>query len=118
MALPTDYQDAYQAFANQLECLMALVTLAECDRCQLKIAADQLQQLFQSQILTLSSAGAHLPQSLQSLQVEIDKQLRLLNMDLLFWQSAHRPETRQQRQTQMQNRLTLLGQYCAAVLVA
>jgi len=55
-------------------------------------------------------------QRLQSFQVEINKQLRLLGMDVLFLKSARQVTTIAQRRSQMGDRVQILIQYCDAVL--
>ncbi|XGV88480.2 MAG: heterocyst frequency control protein PatD [Limnothrix sp. BL-A-16] len=49
----------------------------------------------------------------QSLQVEIYKQLRLLETDWAFLRMARQPATFAQRRSTMQERLKLLQGYCA-----
>ncbi|MBD2554397.1 heterocyst frequency control protein PatD [Limnothrix sp. FACHB-708] len=49
----------------------------------------------------------------QSLQVEIYKQLRLLETDWAFLRMARQPATFAQRRSTMQERLKLLQNYCA-----
>jgi hypothetical protein len=53
---------------------------------------------------------------LQALNVEINKQLKLLRMDCLFLQTAKQPATIAQRQAQMLKRLDLLKAYGEAIL--
>ena len=49
-----------------------------------------------------------------SLQVEIDKQLKMLGVDLSMLQSARKLDTWQKRHRQAGDRLTLLLRYCSA----
>lgn len=96
----------------------------------LKSAIAQLQQHFHSEILGLEDpqrlpphdlGGALDPgiaQRLRSLQVEIDKQLKLLAMDVLFLQTARQATTLDQRLQQMGDRLERVDRYCAIVLEA
>jgi hypothetical protein len=55
---------------------------------------------------------------LRAIQVEIDKQLKLLAMDVLFLQTARQATTAEQRQRQMSDRLEQIERYCALVLSA
>jgi hypothetical protein len=52
----------------------------------------------------------------QAIHVEINKQLRLLNTDVLFLRSAKQAVTQDQRLQQMRDRLTLLARYCEMIL--
>jgi hypothetical protein len=112
-----DYYQPYQQFKQDVETLRNdLRSDAEADRLKLAIAA--LQNYFQTQIWTLDlhSLGSTVEHQVQSIQVEIDKQLRLINMDALFLQAARQETTRIQRRQQIDQRLHLLLQYCNAVL--
>ena len=85
---------------------------------ELRSALTELQKEFQGEICTLnlddlSDSEAH---RVRSIWVEIDKQLRLLGMDISFVQAARQPETLQKRLAQMQERLKMLMSYCEALL--
>lgn len=80
----------------------------------LRLLFQQLQTQFQQQVLTLDTS--RLEGAIPSLHTEMAKQLRLLNMDLMFLQTARQPETARQRTEQMGDRLRLLMRYCDAVL--
>lgn len=80
-------------------------------------AFKETQQQFQ-QILTLNldaEIANQMPQ-MQSLQTEINKQLRLFGIDIVFLQTARHSAKSQQRQTQMGDRLCLIMQYCDRLL--
>ncbi|MCC5899209.1 MAG: heterocyst frequency control protein PatD [Phormidium sp. BM_Day4_Bin.17] len=79
----------------------------------LTVQVSNLQQWFQQ---TLLSPESDRPQSEQSLLVELHKQLRLLATDAAFLQSAKTPQTQQQRQQQMGDRLSTLQRYCNYLL--
>ena len=72
-----------------------------------------LQQWFQQNFL---ASDGDRPDSEQSLLVEIHKQLRLLATDAAFLQTAKTPQTQQQRQQQIRDRLTTLNRYCDHLL--
>lgn len=72
-----------------------------------------LHQWFQQTLLT---SDGNRPHSEQSLLVEIHKQLRLLATDAAFLQTAKTPQTQQQRQQQIRDRLTTLNRYCDHLL--
>lgn len=87
-------------------------------RAELQPIFAQLQQQFQQQIVTLNLEGLEgaIASLLASLHTEMGKQIRLLGMDLMFLQTARQPETRQQRLTQIGDRLRLLISYCDAAM--
>lgn len=88
------------------------------DRASLKPSIMKLQQIFQNQILTLNldTFDPILAHQVQSLHVEMDKQLKLLSMDAMFLQAAKQSATVEQRLQQASDRFTLLIQYCDVIL--
>ncbi|HIK53741.1 MAG TPA: heterocyst frequency control protein PatD [Synechococcales cyanobacterium M55_K2018_004] len=116
--LPEIFRHEYKIFQRSLQSLQGLATLANPDIRAVQAAVLESQQLFQTCVLPLDLElvdGAIAPR-LQSIQTEIGKQLRLLGMDVTFWQTARQPITLQQRQQQVCERIALLQQYCAVVL--
>jgi polyhydroxyalkanoate synthesis regulator protein len=81
-------------------------------------ALSDVQQLFKEQILTrsLDQLPGDMVASVQSYRTEIHKQMRLLETDVMFFQTARQPATRQQRLSQMSQRLKTLIGYCDALL--
>ncbi|NJM48370.1 MAG: heterocyst frequency control protein PatD [Alkalinema sp. RU_4_3] len=113
------YLDQYQIFQ------IAVVKLAKDltpprDRsaAELKGHLTDLQVTFSQTIARIDLTDIPPPANhrLQSLQVEIAKELRLLQVDGLFLQTAKQPETVAHRQQQIQNRLATLLRYCSIVL--
>jgi hypothetical protein len=90
----------------------------EADGATLEPEVLKLQQFFQNQILKLdgNELSPELEQRIYSFQVEIDKQLRLLGMDIMFLQAARQEATGSQRRSQVSDRLSTLIRYCEAVL--
>lgn len=84
----------------------------------LKPEVTKLQQFFQTKILTLNTdeLPSGVGQRMQSYQVEIDKQLRLLGMDVMFLQAARKAGTGEQRRKQVSDRVLTLIRYCDALL--
>lgn len=116
--LPDSGRQPYTDFEQRLQGLQALVTQANPDGRAVQSYFLETQQLFQQRIahsegeaLALTDAG-----KLHAIHIEMHKQLRLLATDVMFLQTARQPLTRQQRQAQMRDRLTLLQRYCQAVL--
>jgi hypothetical protein len=112
--LPSASKSHYQQFQRSVEELQT--TLAHAPALKTAIAA--LQTLFQTQIWNADrqTLEPKLEQQIHSINVEIDKQLRLLTMDGFFLQSARQENTIEQRKQQMRDRLALLLRYCDGVL--
>lgn len=139
--IPEIYQRWYQEFCQhvgQLRVYMAQpLSPAEPQALVMRVAflkseITKLQHNFRDGILSLtaiadSTASENDPamvnellpeiaHRLRAIQVEIDKQLKLLAMDVLFLQTARQTTTAEQRQQQMSDRLEQLERYCALVL--
>ncbi|MBW4517180.1 MAG: heterocyst frequency control protein PatD [Timaviella obliquedivisa GSE-PSE-MK23-08B] len=76
----------------------------------------KFQEIFLKVQQRSSEVDEELGVKTQSYQTEIDKQLRLLSIDLMFLKSARQPATREQRWVMMGDRLHLLVVYCDALL--
>ncbi|MBW4472025.1 MAG: heterocyst frequency control protein PatD [Stenomitos rutilans HA7619-LM2] len=122
-ALPLLHQQRYEAFQQLLG--QVAQTIAQGDSAllyepstvvQAKVA--DLQQFFRQQILCLplDILVPSMQHWMQSYQVECDKQLRLLGLDVMSLRAARQPTTIAQRQQQVSDRLSTLQRYCAAVL--
>lgn len=111
------YQAAYQALEQWFQQLQVKLTQEEISGTEVKADLRQVQSL-QQQIGCLPATSLDEAVSLQlaSIQTEVNKQLRLLETDSLFLQTARQSATTQQRKQQMQERLSLLLRYCEAIL--
>lgn len=80
-------------------------------------ALSQVQQIFKQQILNMSLDDLPVDRvsSVQSYRTEMHKQIRLLATDVMFFQTARKPATRQQRWEQITTRLETLIRYCNAL---
>lgn len=116
--LPESHRDRYQAFSQRLLALEELVSQPECDCAALKSEALDIQKFFQTQIssLDLDVLEMDVGQRSSAVQVEMDKQLRLLNLDVMFLQTARRSTTQDQRMQQIKERLKILINYCQGLL--
>jgi len=121
--LPLVYRERYSLFRQGLRQLDELVTaeaIAPTDNTNggFQAPVTELQSFFQAELLTLAGddLAPAVEQRLQSFQVEINKQLRLLGMDVLFLKSARQVTTIAQRRSQMGDRVQLLIQYCDALV--
>jgi len=69
----------------------------------------EIQTFFQTQIV---NTALEITSHNLSVQVEIDKQLKMLGVDLTMLQTARSPDTWQKRHQQSCDRLTKLQSYC------
>jgi hypothetical protein len=115
--LPVTYRQPYQGLKLGLEDVQATLAEDGLNIIELKLAVASLQSHFQSEIwpVDTSSLEPVVAHQLQSLNVEIDKQFRLLTMDVMFLQAARQATTIEQRQGQIRDRLTTLIRYCNAI---
>jgi hypothetical protein len=106
----------YLALIHDLQNQLAILQTAIASEQELApaIAKDwwrshgQVQKFFQSKIINTDLEIT--PQNL-SLQVEIDKQLKMLGVDLTMLQTARNPATWQKRRQQASDRFILLERY-------
>jgi hypothetical protein len=110
--LAQDYLALVHDLQNQLEILQTAIALQQEPAPE--IAKDWLRSLSEIQIFFQSNlVNANLeitPQNL-SLQVEIDKQLKMLGVDLTMLQTSRNPTTWQKRHQQACDRFILLDRY-------
>jgi hypothetical protein len=105
--------EKYQVLANLLVQLRSDITAVHLDKTLLQRRVADLQQLFQREILPLAITQGTKEQSYRT---EISKQLRLLEIDITFFQGARQAATTQARLQTISDRLTTLIQYCHAIL--
>ncbi|WP_017651756.1 heterocyst frequency control protein PatD [Fortiea contorta] len=105
-------QEKYQVLANLLRQFHADATNNQISAGQLRQHLDSLQQFFGQQIAPLVEVDARE----QSYRTEISKQLRLLEIDIMFFQGARQQSTTQARLQTIGDRLQTLIQYCEAIL--
>jgi hypothetical protein len=117
MSHPNHYQEPFRDFRQKLE-EFSQIADDGTHELPLKHWVNELQQIFQGRILSLNldELKPELEQRVRSIQVEINKQLRLLGMDMMFLQAARQPETLQQRQNQILERVYMLKRYCEMVI--
>ncbi len=107
-------REKYQAFVTLLEQLRSDATTTQIDAPELRRRVASLQQLFGQEIVPLTDENWQV----QSYQTEMSKQLRLLEIDVMFFQGARQASTVQTRLQTISDRLTTLIQYCRAILQA
>ncbi|MCP2729316.1 heterocyst frequency control protein PatD [Limnofasciculus baicalensis] len=116
--LPLLQRLCYEQFQQAIEQLLSCTTASELDFAAIRNGFDQLKQLFQSQILSLSQDGLA-PESVsrwQSIQTEVHKQMRLLATDMIMLQAARNPATSAIRLAGICDRLNCLRQFCQVLL--
>lgn len=104
--------EKYQALATLLEQLRADATITGLDAPALRQRLASVQQLFGREIVPLTNGDSRV----QSYRTEISKQLRLLEIDVMFFQGARQASTAQARLQTIGDRLTTLIQYCDAIM--
>jgi hypothetical protein len=110
-------REKYHAFNILLKQLHSEVTTTKVDTAQLRQSVTSLQQFFQQQIVPLVNDTDSIDESrLQSYQTEISKQLRLLEIDVIFLQGARQASTAKHRLDAIGDRLTTLIEYSNAIL--
>ncbi len=103
------YQQLQATIANSQQTLLGQLL----DAAAIKQAVQAIDTCFRDRVLALDPAAS---ESVHGIQVEINKQLRLLKTDCLFLQTAKQADTRDQRLAQMRDRVKLLQSYCEMLL--
>ncbi len=116
--LPSSQYQCYQEFKSALEQLREFTATPELEVVALQNKFQDLQQLFQSQIISLSADDLDSDDisRWQSFQTEIYKQMRLLQTDIMLLQASRNPATFRSRQTSVSDRINTLIQYCEVLL--
>jgi hypothetical protein len=111
-------REKYHTLTMLLKQLHSDVTTSEVDQSELRLRVTSLQQFFQQQILPLvnNDTDSNNENRIQSYQTEISKQLRLLEIDVLFFQGARQASTAKNRFQAIGDRLTTLIEYCNAIM--
>ncbi|MDH6060821.1 heterocyst frequency control protein PatD [Chrysosporum bergii ANA360D] len=104
--------EKYRTLATLLEQLHSHLTATEVNTPQLRKEVACLQQVFRQEIVPLPDGGS----GVQSYRTEISKQLRLLEVDVMFLQGSRQASTAQERIKSISDRLTTIIQYCEAIL--
>ena len=105
-------KDKYQVLVRSLEQLRSDTTNTQLDATELRQRLASLKQLFVQEIVPLTEEDWRE----QSYRTEMSKQLRLLEVDVMFFQGARQVSTAKARLQTISDRLTTLIQYCDAIL--
>ncbi len=116
--LPELHNQAYQTLLNALLEFRDRATAGNLEVDSLQKKFQQVQQVFQGQIISLTSDGldAAIAPRWQSVQTEIHRALRLLEADILFLRSSRQASTSQQRLASLSDRLEKIIGYCQVML--
>ena len=117
--LPTSHCNSYEEFLAALEQLQQTVSLTNpIDKTTLEKSFPQVQQLFFGKILNLSNEdlAPATASELQSYLTEIHRQMRLLQMDVLFLQASRQVTTANSRQATISDRIKMLINYSQRIL--
>ncbi len=104
--------DKYQELVIFLDKFRANVTAGKLDAGELRLCLTQLQTFFIQQIVPLEDANFRE----QSYKTEINKQLRLLEVDVMFLKGAKQSATSQARLNTITERVDTLIGYCQAIM--
>ncbi|HEY9794227.1 MAG TPA: heterocyst frequency control protein PatD [Leptolyngbyaceae cyanobacterium] len=116
--LQLSHRQGYQEFQQALEHMRKRAAATELDEVALQENFQDVQQLFQSKIASLS-VNDLLPDyesRWQSIQTEIYKQMRLLGTDVMLLQASRSSATSHTRQAGLCDRINTLIHYCEALL--
>lgn len=122
--LPQSHRDRYQQWQDLLESFRSIAQMPPSDGLTLGPTLQaqflQVQQFFQQQVgpLELAELDGAIAPRVQAVHTEMQKELRLLAMDVMFLQAARQSVTQQQRQEQLGDRLEKLLGYCQVLLEA
>jgi hypothetical protein len=109
--------EKYNLFATQLKQLHSEIAATQLNATEIRQRMISLQNFFQQQIVPLVNEDtSSLNKRIQSFSTEISKQLRLLEVDIMFLQGARQTSTAKGRLDAIGNRLTTLIEYCNAIL--
>lgn len=116
--LPDFHNQCYQKFKQVLLHLQGIEASVPLDAARLRQNFSEAQQFFQQQILSLDAADLEPADAARvlSYQTEISKQLRLVEMCVVFLQAARQPTTVMSRQQELSRRIQTLTRYCDALL--
>jgi mRNA degradation ribonuclease J1/J2 len=112
------YRTLQQSLKEIQQTIAQLNHQSEGNHPALLAAISQVQELFKQEILTmnLDELPGERISLVQSYRTEMHKQMGLLATDAMFFQTARQPTTKQQRWSQIMNRLETLIRYCDVLL--
>jgi uncharacterized coiled-coil DUF342 family protein len=117
--LPTSHSQAYHNLLNKILTLQSLLNQLPLNPDQIEESLQQLEQVFQEQVIALTPEELELGivSRWQSVQTEIHRTFRLLRTDVLLWRAGKQATTKTQRLKVIGNRLEQLIDYCRIMQV-
>lgn len=106
--------DKYHTFATQLDQLRHYITANHLNVQEIRQHLTLLEQFFRSQIVPLDNSES-IEHTEQMYITEMSKQLRLLDVDIMFLGGARQAATMEARVKTICDRLTTLLGYCEAI---
>lgn len=116
--LPLQHDRVYRELLNALLELQNITTATDLEPSSLEKQYALVKEICQTRALTLTEEGlgAAIVPRWQSVQTEINRAVRLLQNDIIFFRSARQPATRQTRLKTLCDRLEQLIGYCQVLL--
>lgn len=124
--LPDAHRSLYLNLQHALMQLRSLVQVQQfqektqensnAEEVVIKSAFQAVQRSFQQVLTSWEQLDPAIAVQVQSYQTEINRQFRLLKMDMIYLQTARQTATADQRRQQTSDRLESLIQYCEAML--
>ncbi|MEB3209832.1 MAG: heterocyst frequency control protein PatD [Leptolyngbyaceae bacterium] len=111
--------ERFEVYATMLQMLSQMVTDLESQQLQsLKEQHKDVQRIFQEKALVVDADSQTVLNSsqLQSIQTEMNRDLRVMHTELMFLSAARHQGTVDQRQQQIGDRLNRLIEFCTFVL--
>jgi hypothetical protein len=109
---------AYQDLEKALLELQKLLYASNPERTSLQKNFQIVQQIFQQQVMILTDdeLDPAIAQRWQSIQIEIHRSLRLLEMDMMFLHSSKQAATVEARLNTLRDRIQKIIGYCQVML--
>lgn len=116
--LPNFHRQQYLVFSEQIQQVHSQAATSNLDLPTLRASVVNLQQFFRQQILPLKEEEIEdsYASRVRSIRTEMNKQIRLLEMDVTFLRGAKQSATVQTRLLAICDRLQTLIQYCQVML--
>lgn len=112
------FVDAYLGLDTKLDHLQKRLSQGDLETRECVLSGQALLQFWHAQLA--EETGSLLPETLlyqwRSLHTEIHRELRLLNMDLIFLGRTRTAKTRAEKEKSIGDRLNRLSQYCQKII--
>ncbi len=118
----TEILEITQVWQHFQELVVTMQQLFQAPQLPMTLQTNQgysaIELYFQHQIMTTMSAPLPSPVAgkMRSYTTEIHRLLKLMQRDLIFWQSARQLPTKKQRQADIESKLIMITQFVVAML--